>query len=190
MQFPQIRMTSEMAKISIEQIPGRQEIRQPKADLSIEQPSAELSIRTSPSKLTIDQTQAWEEMNLMSTLKSSEQHAKEGMQGVQEGTTRRAEQGTALMRIENGGDPINDQAIMNGHKQMKNLGITFIPSPFAVKYHYEPSDVQIDATVNKPLIDAKRNEPEHQYEQGEVRVDMKQYESLTIDFDYLFSESI
>lgn len=190
MQFPQIRMESQMAKISIQQSQGMQEIRQPKADLSIEQPKAEISIRTNPSKLTIDQTQAWEDMNIMSPLRRTEKLAQEGYQGFLEGTERRARQGTELMRIENKGDPLIGQAIENGYGGMKTLGITFIPSPFSVKMNYEPADVQIDVQTNKPVINATIRKPEHDYSRSQVEIQMKQYEHLEIDFINLFSERV
>lgn len=89
MELPQIRMQSQMARITMMTQPATQEIRQPKADLSIHQPHAELSIRTIPSKLTIDQTQAWADMNLKTAPLSIEEFAQLGMQGAQEGTARR-----------------------------------------------------------------------------------------------------
>lgn len=188
MQVPQIRIESQMAKISITQNRGTQEIRQPKAELSIEQPKATLSMRTIPSKLTIDQTQAWEEMNLMSTLRLIEKYAQEGYQGFLEGTERRARQGTELMQIEKQGHPLIQQAIENGYDGMKSLGITFIPSPFSVKIHYEPSRVEIEAQVNRPVIQAAPQKPEHHYERGSVDIQMQQYQQLEIDFVNLFSE--
>ena len=190
MQLPQIRLESQFAQIGIRQSSGNQEIQQPKADLTIQQPSAELTIRTIPSKLTIDQTQAWEDMNLMSIARRIETFAQEGKSGLHEGIARRAEQGTALMKIENGGNPIVQQAIINGHDQMKSLGVKYIPSHFSVKIHYQPSEVQINAQANQPIIEARANRPEHSYQQGEVDIHMKQYNHLDIDFINLFSESV
>ena len=54
MQFPQIRMESQMAKIGIKQTPAQIELQQGKADVTIEQPKAEMSIRQPKGKLTID----------------------------------------------------------------------------------------------------------------------------------------
>lgn len=182
--FPQIRMQSEMAQIGIEQHLGKQFIRQPAANMSIEQPKADMTIRTKPSKLTIDQTQAWEETNLMSTRKLAKKHADNGMQIAQEGTARRAEQGTQLMRIETEGNPIKEQAIVNGHPQMKRIGMKFIPSPFSVKFYYEPSEVEIGVKVNKPIIHTKVNKPEVAYERGNVNIFMERYNHLEINVEH------
>lgn len=190
MQLPQIRMNSQMAHIRIHQTPGKLEIRQPEASLSIEQPKAQMTIRTTPSKLDIDQSQAWEDMNLMHVFKLIKKFANEGIQGANEGTARRVQQGDALMRIENKGNPIASQASQNGFDQMKKLGIKFIPSMSAVKVNYQPAKVNIDVKANKPMIHAEAHKPEIQFQQGAVDIGMRNHQSLEIDFINLFSKTI
>lgn len=190
MQLPQIRMQSQMAHISIQQVNGKQSIEQPRASMSIQQPKADMTINRTPSKLQIDQTQAWEDMNLMHIFKRIEKFANEGMQGAKEGTARRVSQGDALMRIEDKGNPIASQAIQNGFDHMKRLGIKFIPSMSAVKINYQPSEVSIDVQVNKPIIKAEQNKPVIQYNPGNVEIAMKNYQSLEIDFVNLFQKTV
>ncbi|MDY0405089.1 DUF6470 family protein [Virgibacillus sp. 179-BFC.A HS] len=98
MQFPQIRMTSQMAKIQINQQTAVQTIRQPNAALSIQQPQAELNIHTTKGKLTIDQTQAFEDMNLMNVFRLTEKFAQAGREAALQGAERRAQQGEQLMK--------------------------------------------------------------------------------------------
>ncbi|WP_308418970.1 DUF6470 family protein [Virgibacillus oceani] len=179
-------MTSQKAMIAIQQTPGRQEIQQPRAELSIQQPKAEISMSTTPSKLRIDQTQAWEDMNLMHIFKRIEKFANDGHQGLMEGIARRVRQGDELMKIENKGNPIAGQAIENGFDQMKSLGIKFIPSMDAVKIHYQPSDLKIDVKVNKPRIEAEAHKPLHEYHRGNVSISMKQFSNLDINFANLY----
>ncbi|MFZ3576906.1 DUF6470 family protein [Virgibacillus sp. DJP39] len=188
MQLPQIRMQSQMAQINILQTNASQEIQQPKASLSIEQPKAKVTIQTTPSKLQIDQTRAWEDMNLMHIFKRIEKYANEGIQGAHEGTARRVQQGDALMRIENKGNPISSQAVQNGFDHMKKLGIKFIPSMFAVKIDYQPSRLSIDVKVNKPIIRAEAHQPNYQFTPGNVEIGIRNYQSLKIDFENLFSQ--
>src|SRR5699024_12033047 len=126
MNCPQIQMQSKMGQIEISQTRRKQEITQPKAELSIKQPSAEIEIRTTPSRLIIDQTKAWEDMNLMSVLRSSEKFAEEGKTGLQEGIARRAEQGRQMMEIEHQGQVFVNQAISNSERSSKNLNIAFM----------------------------------------------------------------
>lgn len=186
MQFPQIRMESQMARIGIVQNKAFIEQSQPKATLSIEQPKADMSIRQVKGKLSIDQSQAWEEMNLGSTQRLIEKHADESMRAASEGTARRAEQGAELINIHNGADMIAEQAVQNGGQPMKTLSFKYIPSPFAVKLHYERGDVEIDVNENKPIIDAQMNKPELTFHRGGVDISMEQYAQLQIDFDNLY----
>jgi Family of unknown function (DUF6470) len=184
MKMPQLRMQSQMAQIEIQQTPGNQVIRQPKADISIQQPKPEIRMRTTPSRLTIDQTKAFEDMNLMNILKRNEKFAQEGKQAVLDGIARRAQQGTELMKIEHKGKPAITQAVQNAFPPMKRLGITFIPSPFSVKTSYQPSQLQIDVQTHRPITNARPKQVEHDYEKGEVNIRMKQYQHLTIEVAY------
>ncbi|WP_042142651.1 DUF6470 family protein [Paucisalibacillus sp. EB02] len=188
MEVPQIRMQSQMAKISISTQPAMQEIHQPKADLSIQQPHAEISMQTTPSKLTIDQTQAWEDMNLRSAFRLTEKLAQDGQQAIAEGTGRRASQGTELMKIENKGNPLVSQAFQNAYEPPRSLGIKFIPSLHAVKINYEPSKVDVNVKPNKPIIETRVNKPEINYVPGSVDISMAQHQNLEIDFVNLFSK--
>ncbi|RDW15667.1 DUF6470 family protein [Oceanobacillus chungangensis] len=185
MQLPQIRMQSQHAEIQIHTTNAKQRIEQPKADLVIHQPQAQISIQTTPAMLDIDQSKAWEDMNLMSILKRNERHAEEGMRAIAQGTARRASEGTELMKIENGGSPLINQAIRNGHDQSKSLGIKFIPSPFAVKFNYQPAEVHIDVEINQPTIEATPNKPIMTYQPGKVETSLKQREDLQISFTNL-----
>lgn len=190
MRIPQIRMESVKAQIGMEQNMSKIYIQQKSADLTIEQPKANLQMSTTPSKLTIDQSLAFEQMNLKSVRKSIEEQADLGLQSISEGMARRAEQGNELMRIENDGNPIVSQAQINGHKQQKQLGISFIPKPFSVKMHYQPSELTIDVETNRPIIQAQQNKPEISFERGQVNIYMERYEHLDIDFVNLFSETV
>lgn len=174
-------MHSQMAKIDIHHTRGKQQIAQPKADLSIKQPHADIVMHTSPSRLTIDQTQAFEEMNVMSIFRRNDLFAEEGWRAVQAGTARKAAEGRQLMEIEDQGEPLIEQAIKNSRQATKDLGITFIPSPFAVRIAYEPSQLHINAQKHQPVIEAKAHQPQHRYSPGQVDITMKQYQGLDID---------
>lgn len=190
MQLPQIRLQTQYAQIAIQQQPSKHYIQQHHADMSIEQPQAQLSMQTRPAKLTIDQTQVWEDMNLMHIKRRIEQTAKEGTQAVHEGMARKAKQGAQLMKIEHDGDPIREQAIANATRPTKSLGIDFIPSFGAVKIDVIPSDLQINAETKQPIIHARSHSPEYTFEQGYVDISIAQYEQLDIDFVNLFSASV
>ncbi|WP_152655249.1 DUF6470 family protein [Oceanobacillus sp. CFH 90083] len=181
MEIPQIRIYSQLAKIKIQTDPAQLHILQPAGDLTIRQPKAEVSMRTRPGRLSIDQSQAWEEMNLLSAKKSIAKNAQAGQQAAAEGTARRARQGDALMRIENHTESIKVQAIENGFSRQKRLGLTFIPSTFAVKTSYQPAELEIQVQTHRPIIEGRANRPVMQYTPGSIKTSLAQRPELTIE---------
>ncbi|HLR92528.1 MAG TPA: DUF6470 family protein, partial [Atopostipes sp.] len=154
-----IQMTSQMGRIQISQTAGEMNISQPKADISITQPNAHLLIQTTNGKLTIDQSQAFEEANLYGPLRAIKKEAQAGRQAIQEGTRRRAAEGTQLADIHIEGNPIAEQAKQKGHRQYTPPSIKYIPSPLSVKTNYEKGKLSMDVKPNEPQIDVKINKP-------------------------------
>ncbi|QDP41281.1 DUF6470 family protein [Radiobacillus deserti] len=182
MRLPQVRLESQMAKIQIQSTPAVQTIQQPKALQSIEQPHATVTMSTTPGKLTIDQTKAWEDMNLYGPLRAAEKEGMRGKQAVLEGISRRAQQGQELMKIENKGNPIVNQAIVNGHKPMKQFNIGWIPSLFSVKTHYTPSELDVNVKAKSPIINHEPQSPIVEFHSGSVETSLQQEASLDVDF--------
>jgi hypothetical protein len=182
MQLPQIRLQSTFAKIAIETTPPVQEIKQIPAELDLQQPPAEMKIETTPFKLTIDQTKAWEDMDLKHIFRRIEEFAQQGYEDWLEGIARVSRQGDELMRIEDGGNPIAEQAKENSEGPIYDFNIGWIPSLFSVKTHFEPAKVHIDVKVNKPINNTKINKPIINYTPGKVTIGLAQRNSLKIDF--------
>lgn len=187
MKVPSIQMESRFGRINIEQTPAKIDIRQTNATQTIEQPKAEMNIKNSKGNMQIDQSQAWEERNLMSTIQLNKRHAQEGLSAIKEGVARRAEQGTQLIKIETGTNGIAEQAVKNGHRQFKQLGIKYVPSPFSVKINYKPGDLNIDIQPRKPIIDVQINKSELSFRRGNVHISMSQYPALQISVIDLYT---
>jgi Family of unknown function (DUF6470) len=182
MNLPQIRLESTFAKIAIESTPPVLEIEQPPAELELEQPPAELTIETTPAKLTIDQTKAWEDMDLKHIFRRIEEFSQQGYEDWLEGMARVSRQGDELMKIEDGGNPIAEQAKENSEDPMYEFNVGWVPSHFSVKTNYEPAKVIIDVKVNKPINHTRINKPIINYTPGKVTIDIAQRSSLKIDF--------
>ncbi|WP_221566969.1 DUF6470 family protein [Alkalihalobacillus sp. TS-13] len=182
MQIPQIRIQSQPALIGLKTTKGVQQISQPKAEQSIQQPKADLNTKTTKGTLTIDQTQAWNDMDLKSVFVQTEEAAQLGREDLLAGIARRAQEGDQLMRIENGGNPIAEHARVNSGGEMKEWNIGWIPSAGSVKLDYQPARVDIEVQVNKPIIETTPKKPEHTYQPGDVEVFLRQRNSLSIDF--------
>ncbi|MBT2643577.1 hypothetical protein J7I80_15150 [Bacillus sp. ISL-41] len=182
MQFPQIRLQSTFAQTEIRTQPSQLEMEQPKAELSIQQPAAELNIDRKPAKLTIDQTEARADMDLKHVSRRIEEAAQQGYQDWLAGLARVSQDGDELMMIENGGQPIADQAKRNSETPMLDFNIGWIPSAGGVKLGYDPGKVDINWKTNKPVIESKINKPVINYTPGKAEVSLKQHPSLKIDF--------
>ena len=190
MQMPQIRLQSTSMQIGLNIEQPVQQLEQKAADLSIEQPKAILEIQTTPGKLTIDQSKAREDMDLKSLSKRVDEFAQQGYQDLLEGIARRSQQGTEWRHIENGGNVIASQAKQNGRGPEKQFNLGWIPSHFSVKLDYQPAQVDIEATPQKPNIDVQINRPNHEYTPGDTEVEVIQKNSLDIDFNNLFPDEI
>ncbi|MET3682992.1 hypothetical protein ABID56_001082 [Alkalibacillus flavidus] len=182
MQLPPVSYTIQRGKIGIESQDAQVQITQQGADLQISQSEADLQIEKIPSKLTIDQTEAWRDMGIISVEESVRQNAQEGQQNAMEGIARRAREGDEMMRIENGTDAITQIAKRNIPNPKKDFNIGWIPSSqFAVDINYDPGDVNIEATPNKPIIEAQPNKPQIDYQPGNVNTFIRQEPQFDIN---------
>lgn len=183
--MPQVRLQSQQAKISINTTDATVNIRQPEAEQTIRQPQAEITMHTTPSKLTIDQTQAWNDMDLKSVFKRTEDFAELGKKSYLDGIARRVQEGKEMMEIEKGGDPIVAQAERIDERKLKDFAIGWIPSHFSVKTDYQPSELDINVKINRPEITNTPQKPQIDYQRGQVDTGIAQYQSLKVDFKKL-----
>jgi hypothetical protein len=181
MNFPQIQIESFQGQIGINIDKPIQKIEQKPAEISVEQNQAEMTIELEPGKLTIDQTLARENLDLKSIFKRNDENAMLSKQKVMEYINKTVQEGNELMKIENKGQPIIDQAKRSLERiTVFNTGNT--PSQFSVKIDYTPSNINIDWKVNKPDIQVQVNQPIHDYSPGKANIFMEQYPSISIDF--------
>lgn len=182
MNFPQIRLQSSPASITIQSRQGKMEIEQPAAQLDIQQPKAILNIETTPGRLTIDQTEAWADMNIKSVFRVAEEAAKEGQQAALEATASAAQDGDELMMIEHGGGAIASQAKRNGESPLYEFNIGWIPRHGSVKTQYEPASVKIEARPQEVINNTETLKPTINHVKGQVDIALKQHQNLDIDF--------
>ena len=185
MQLPQIQMTTQQGKIEMTTQQPVQSIEQPQAELDLQQPPAEITIERTPSQLTIDQTKAREDMDLKNISKRIEEFAEQGFQDWMSGLERVAADGDELMMIENGGDPIPEQAKRNGEGPELEFNIGWIPSAGSVSIQFIPGKVNIDVKTNPIINNTRPLKPVHDYQPGKINITMKQYPSVTVDFKNL-----
>ncbi|WP_339175265.1 DUF6470 family protein [Solibacillus sp. FSL R5-0691] len=182
MNIPQIQLQTTRGQIGLTTQRPVQQIEQPKADLDLQQPKAEMSIRTTKSELSIDSVEMRESLDLMSSRSRTAEVAQYSKQTAMEGLARRVQEGIELMKIENGGNPLADQAKRTGRQPYSSLGIKFIPKADSVKINFTPGLTEVQVEPQKVINNTKINKPIHNYTPGKVNVEMQQYPSLKIDW--------
>lgn len=182
MNIPKLQIESTKAQIGLNIQKSVQEIQQPKASLDLQQPAAILTINTTKSKLSIDAYEARESIDYKTSMSRTREIAQRSIQESLEGMARRAQEGQQLMMIENGGNPIAQQAKLSGRQPYSSLNIKFIPQAGSVKINYQPATVDIQVEPQKVINNTTINKPIHNYTPGRVNVEMLQYPSLKIDW--------
>ncbi|SOC34963.1 DUF6470 family protein [Ureibacillus acetophenoni] len=182
MNIPKLQIESTKAQIGLNIQKPVQEIQQPKANLDLQQPAAILTINTTKSKLTIDSHAARESMDYKSSISRTKEIAQKSLQESLDGIAIMAQEGQQLVRIENGGNPIAEQAKLSGRQPYSSLNIKFIPQAGSVKVNFAPAQVDIDVKPQKVINNSTINRPIHNYTTGKVNVEMLQYPSLKIDW--------
>ena len=110
MNIPQIQMQSQSAQIAIQSRPAVQSIQQPKAHLQMKQQQATMTMRTIPGKLTIDQSQAWEDMDIkVYSVVPKKTHSK-AKQALLQGIARVSAEGDEMLNLHTGRNVIVEQA--------------------------------------------------------------------------------
>lgn len=179
--IPQLQIQTTPAKLGLQIDKPIQEIEQPKATLNIEQPAAVLEMSTTRPKLSLDTTENRADLDLKSTIRRSAENAQYGMQKVQEGTARRAQEGQQLMKIENGAS-VADIVKQNTDRPQADINVRFVGDRTKIKMSFSQGSLDVNVSPQKPIVDAQVNRPIHNYTQGKVTGIMEQYNSIEIDW--------
>jgi len=180
--IPQLQVTTTKAQLGLTTQQPTQQIEQPKATLDIQQPKAEMTINTTKSRLSIDTTQARADMDLKSSAQRIAEVAQYAQSEVSNGIARRAQDGSEMMRIENGGNPIQSFAERAFRQPYSSLNVKFIPSYGSVKVSFEPGSVDIRVEPQKVINNSTANKPIHTYTPGKVTTELLQKPSIQIDW--------
>src|SRR5690606_5465295 len=133
-------------------------------------------------KLTIDQTQAWQEMDIKSIFTRVRENAHRGQRLLLEGIARVSSEGDELAGLRFGGNDYIKQAKRRPNTTTDDFNIKWIPSTAAVKVHYTPGKTDIQFNTHEPVIHAQTHKPSISFKQNDVDISLRQRNSLKIDF--------
>lgn len=146
-----LRITQTYGRIGIETYRSHIEIKQNPPKAHIEQRPPELTIDRKPPKVYIDQTQCFAESGLKPALQLASDFYREGLQAVLEGIGRIAREGTRLVQIEKGGNPIAEIAY---EKSQRNYEFNMVQMPKSrPEIQWDPGHLNIEWKPNPPKIE-------------------------------------
>lgn len=181
LRIPQLTMQATFPQLSITIERGYMHMRQQQAELSIEQPKPQLEMKTTPPRLTIDQTEAWADMDLKHIFRRIEEAAQEGYASWLSYLETTAIQGDELMRIEQGGDVLAMQAQANSERPPFDYNVGLIPRPFSVKIDFEPGRIDMYWQTSGARIHIEPRPVQIDYKPNVVHIDLARHNELRID---------
>lgn len=140
--YGQIGIRSQRAWMDIRQLPPKAHIIQKPPELDIDQKLPQVHI---------DQTQCFAESGLKPVLQLAHEFYQEGLEAALEAIGRIAEEGTRMMRIEDGGNPIPDIAYENAYKEYE-FNMVQMPKS-RPKIEWDMGYVNINWKMNAAKID-------------------------------------
>lgn len=162
-----------------------------KATLSIKQPQAQIEgetklpkviINKTLPKITIDQTQPFNESGLKTISAFSAEAVNYAKSMMESSKARIAGQGDELTNIHLDGNPIADQALYNAFDQFYGeFGMVTMPKS---KPNIQVQEGTLDIRLESGSIDknVKPRKPEIEYNKGGVRYYLKQKNSISIKY--------
>lgn len=172
MQIPTLQISQTRGQISTSSTPGQLQVEQSPATLQLSQPRPEIKINVQKGRLTIDQTAAWNAMNVKHIFTRIAETADKGQQKAFEGTARRAREGRELASIESGGNPITQHAVQNTTPNFET-GIGWLPGPQSVDFQYTPAKVNLDINATPHIENNSRANPTRvTYTPGDVQTSL------------------
>lgn len=160
----------------------RQSMEQPKATVegSLSLPKSQVEV-TLP-KVTIDQTQAFNESGLKTPSALADDIVSYAKQKMQESIGRIASQGTELSNVHQGGNPIADQALFNAFDQFySEFGMVTMPRSRPQIDVIEGS-VSLNVTEGELTGKIVAQKPNVEYEPGRVNFNVDRYNSISIRY--------
>ncbi|HHW36008.1 MAG TPA: hypothetical protein GXX18_01690 [Bacillales bacterium] len=180
MQLLHLNISSQFAKLGIHsQRPGL-EIKQPPADLQLRQPQPDLTMTKTKGKLEIDQSEAFADANLKPPLRRTKEAAEQSKEKLLQDLAQKANEGRRLMKIETKNkNTIAQIAREHSEPKQKQFNIGFVPeSATKVKFHYTPSEIDINVNLDKAIVKAKPNKPIIKYHKGDIQIYLRQKPSI------------
>lgn len=181
MQLPSLDIQSTDAYIGLRSERPGLRIRQQSADLQIRQEHTGLiEISRTASKLFIDQTEAFADANLKTSLRMASEFVTRGASEAAKYVAKTAQQGDQMMRIENGYGAFARIAKVNSERKPLETALGYMPkSAFRVSFDYQPSKLSIRAPFKEAEITVNRRAPQVEIPKWQTEAYMRQKNQIS-----------
>lgn len=161
----------------------QQSIEQPKATVEGSLTLLKTKVEATLPKITIDQTQAFNESGLKTVRALGDEHVNFAKQKMQEGIGRRAQQGNQLAKISDHGNPISQQAAYNAYDQfLREFGMVTMPRS-GPDIDVVEGQIDVQVTEGELTGNIRAQKPIVNYQQGRIERYMQRYNSITIQYE-------
>ncbi|EST55406.1 hypothetical protein T458_06370 [Brevibacillus panacihumi W25] len=181
MRIPQIQMQQTYAQLGLNINKPVQEIQQPRAELNLRQEPAIIEIRQAKGSLTIDSSEARENIDMRGPLRRTRDNADYGYRMAMEAIASISEEGDQLRSIENKQDAIvaiSERESMPRESEIIAAG-SIVGDGIEIRYNFQPLDIQVQERGK--TMDPEIKRPIHNYKPGKVEGYMLRWGSLQID---------
>ena len=179
--MPLIEIQTVPIELEVKTTSAKLEYRRGTADLEISRAeSGGLNIKSRPIKLNIDTFEARNSVT-PTAVRSVEQYAQKGQQAAYSATATYSQQGQLLLDAKIGQELITQFAAEAQNKNLKELGLTFLPS-VGPEISWDPGEMQIRYDMDKLNFDWKVNRPQFEFTPGDIEISVKQHPDVIIKY--------
>lgn len=150
------------------------------AEMEVSRNDGGLDIKSRPIKLRLDSFEARNSLR-PTTMRSVEQNADKGREAAYEATATYARQGNLFLNAKLGQDVVGQIAKENASKDIKSLGLQFLPDP-GVEVDWEEGDIQIRYEMDQMNLDWKINKGEFKFTPGDIEISVAQQPDVIIKY--------
>lgn len=150
------------------------------AEMEVSRNEGGLDIKSRPIRLRLDSFEARNSLH-PTTMRSVEQAADKGVQAAYEATATYAQQGNLFLNAKLGEDVIGQISRQSADKNVKELGLDFLPDP-GINIDWEEGDLQIRYAMDQMNLDWKVSKGEFKFTPGDIEIVVAQQPDVIIKY--------
>lgn len=179
LRIPQLLIRTVDAKIAMDTIPARLEIRQPKAEMYQRQPHGILEIESRNVEVLIDNYPTRYDLGFRNMRDLAREWAARGRQAALKAIGQYAEDGDRLRQFHIPGNTIELIAVERAKNEPREIGLKPVRGP---EFTVIPPELSIRYTAQEPELIVHPKRPEFNYFRGDVVIKMVQYPRVEIEW--------